>query len=270
MKPIYKYLAGAVRMAKKLAAVDEDVQRSELLAITDFLLEFDVEEEDLKEILDYSDLMDDLEAVDLITKLNDDSRRMISKLLLDVACADEELPDEEKELYFRIRNVCRLPDPDESEEEETVVEEPAGETEEEEPEVIPAFILVKYNGLTSLRQSENTKWSDLRPEIASWIDADRIEIVRYTPSLTELTKQLDLNNLHLVLIVDRDGSLSEGVGDNMPATLLYGAGYPIFGHALIALESDDDYEIEGIRTQSLINDIFAAVDKAVGGLLRTE
>ena len=270
MEPIYKCIAGAVRMAKKLAAVDRDAQRSELLAMMDFLKQFDVDDQGIDEILDYSDRMDDLEAVDLITKLDDGGKRMISKLLVKVACADEELPGEERELYFRIMNVCRLPDPNAPEEEETVAEEPAGETEEEEPEVIPAFILVKFNGMTSLRQSENTKWTDLRPEIVSWLEADRVEIVRFTPRLTELTRQLNLNNRHLVLIVDRDGSLSEDVGDNMPATLLYGAGYPLFGHALIALETDDDYEIEGIRTQSLIDEIYAAVNQAVGGLLRTK
>ena len=266
MESNYKYLAAAIRMAKKLAAVDRDVQRSELHKMTEFLLQFDVDKEAVEDILYYSDVMDDLEAVDLITKLDEKSKRMVSELLVKVACADEELPDEERELYFRILNVCRLPDPNAPEEEETEVEEPA----REEPEVIPAFILVKYDGLTSLRQSENTRWADLRPEIASWLEADRVEIVRFTPRLTDLTRQLNLNNCHLVLIVDRDGSLSEDVGDNMPATLLYGASYPLFGHALIALETDDDYKIEGIRTQSLIDEIYIAVNQAVGGLLRTE
>lgn len=261
-------------MAKKLSAVDRDVQRSELLAITDFLKKFNVEEAAIDEILDYSDLMDDLEAVDLITKLDDGSKRMISKLLVEVACADEELPDEERELYFRIMNVCRLPDPNAPEEEETVaeepVEEPEEEADEEEPEVIPAFILVKYNGLTSLRQSEKLRWADLRTDIASWLEADRVEIVRYTQRLNDLTRQLNLNGRHLVLLVDRNGSLSEESGDNMLATILYGGGYSLYGHALIGLETDDDYTIEGIRTQSLINEIFAAVDRAVGRILRTE
>ena len=144
-------------------------------------------------------------------------------------------------------------------------EAPAGE-----PEVIPAFILVKYNGLTSLRQSEKLRWADLRTDIASWLEADRVEIVRYTQCLNDLTRQLNLNGRHLVLLVDRNGSLCEESGDNMPATILYGGGYPLYGHALIGLETDDDYTIEGIRTQSLINEVFAAVDQAVGGLLRTE
>ena len=265
MEYMYKCLAGAVRMAKKLAAVDRDVQRSELLEISKFLQLFDVDEETLDDILDYSDVMDDLEAVDLITQLDDDGKRMVSKLLVKVACADGELPDEERELYFRILNICRLPDPNAPEKEETVAEEPAGDTE-----VIPAFLLVEYNGMTSVRQSENLRWADLRTDIASWLEADRVEIVRYTQRLNDLTRQLNLNGRHLVLMVDRNGSLSEDSGDNMTATLLYGGGYPLYGHALIGLETDDDYTIEGIRTQSLINEVFAAVDQAVGGLLRTE
>lgn len=265
MEYMYKCLAGAVRMAKKLAAVDRDVQRSELLEISKFLQLFDVDEETLDDILDYSDVMDDLEAVDLITQLDEDGKRMVSKLLVKVACADGELPDEERELYFRILNICRLHDPNAPEEEEPVAEEPAGDTE-----VIPAFLLVEYNGLTSVRQSENLRWADLRTDIASWLEADRVEIVRYTQRLNDLTRQLNLNGRHLVLMVDRNGSLSEDSGDNMTATLLYGGGYPLYGHALIGLETDDDYTIEGIRTQSLINEVFAAVDQAVGGLLRVE
>ena len=138
------------------------------------------------------------------------------------------------------------------------------------PEVIPAFILVKDTGLTSLRQSENLDWGTLGPEIASWLETKRVEVVRYTGPLNELTGQLGLYRHHLVFLVARDGGSDESLGDNMPATLLYGAGYPIYGHALFCLETDDDYTIEGFRTRSQVGEAIVAINEAVDGLLRVE
>jgi hypothetical protein len=57
------------------------------------------------------------------------------------------------------------------------------------------------------------------------------------------------------------------VGDNMTATLLYGGDYELFGNIIIALETDDGYEIEGFKMQSHLDKAFLAVDEAVGGLL---
>ena len=102
------------------------------------------------------------------------------------------------------------------------------------------------------------------------IGADRLEVVRYTKPLNELSKALQLNERHLVFITDRNGGLKDNTGDNMPATMLYGAGYPIYGHVVFALETDNGYTIEGIRTISLAKEVFAAIYHATDGLLTIE
>ena len=56
----------------------------------------------------------------------------------------------------------------------------------------------------------------------------------------------------------------------MPGTLLYGGGYPIYGNIVIALETDNGYEIEGFITQHILDMAFEEVNKAVDGLIRME
>ena len=85
----------------------------------------------------------------------------------------------------------------------------------------------------------------------------------------DISEQLHLRGRHLVFMVARNGYVN-AVGDNMPATLLYGGGYPIMGNIVFALETDKGYEIEGITSRNLIAEILGAIDTAVGGLLRTE
>ena len=58
------------------------------------------------------------------------------------------------------------------------------------------------------------------------------------------------------------------VGDNMPATILYGAGVPLYGNIVFALETDEDYEIEGFRTLGLFNEAMRAINEAVDGLIQ--
>ena len=129
--------------------------------------------------------------------------------------------------------------------------------------------MVNFDGTTVLQQSENEDWDTLGKELSEWIGANgRVEVVRYTSALNALSEQLQLNKRHLVFMVARNGYVDE-VGDNMPATLLYGGG-PIYGNVVFALETDKGYEIEGITSKSLLTEVFEAVNNAVDGLLRVE
>ena len=137
--------------------------------------------------------------------------------------------------------------------------------------IIPAFLVVNFYGITSLQQSENEEWSSLGDEIAKWIESPTgVQVVRFTAPLNALSKKLRLNERHLVFLMARNGYGDMTVGDNMPATLLYGGGYPLYGNIVIALETDNGYEIEGICSRKLLDEVFAAVNEAVDGLLRVE
>ena len=117
-------------------------------------------------------------------------------------------------------------------------------------------------------QSENIEWNDLGPELAEAIGADRVEVVRYTASLNELSRSLGLKGCHLVFLVDRNGYMKADPHDNMTGTLLYGGRAEVIGDIMIALETDGDYEIKGTDSRMRMLMLMRAVDDASGGLLR--
>ena len=261
-------LAAIYRVAKHLIFADDTPKDEEIQPLFDFFQTFPaVDKELLNKIMGTGEEMDDTRALILIKGLDDDGKQQISNLFAKIICADNELTDKEKELFFKVKDLCELPDPqDDSGEEEPEAEEPA----EDEEEIIPAFLVANFYGIVSIKQSENEDWNTLGDEIASWMGCDRVEVVRYTPALNALTEKLRLNERHLVFMVARNGYGDKTVGDNMTATILYGGGYPIYGNIVFALETDSGYEIEGFRTRSLLNEMFEAVNEAVDGLLRTE
>jgi hypothetical protein len=278
---LFKRFAAVVRLASHLSDADNEMTDDELSVILGFLNQINnVDETLMSDIIKYGyNQLDDDDAVKLIYSLDDGSKQIVSNLFARVICKDNKLTVKESQLYDKYCELCKLPNP----QPEEVIDEGQGEiiieeeetprtniTIDEDKEITPLFLLVKYNGRTSLHPIESTGWNDLGPQIASLIGADRLEVVRYTKPLNELSKALQLNERHLVFITDRNGGLKDNTGDNMPATMLYGAGYPIYGHVVFALETDNGYTIEGIRTISLAKEVFAAIYHATDGLLTIE
>ena len=250
-------LAAIFNLAKELIATDGEVKQEELRILWDFFQTFgEMNSSVLGFIMSTGDKMSFEEACSNIEGLDDGAKQQISNLFAKIVCADGELTEDEEDLYSDIVERCGLPDPE-------VAEEP-------EDAITPAFILVNYNGIASLKQSEHEDWNTLGDEIASWMGCDRVEVVRYTPALNAISEKLNLNDRHIVFMVARNGYGDKTVGDNMPGTLLYGGGYPIYGNIVIALETDNGYIIKGFPTQRLFNNAFAAVNEAVDGLIRTE
>ena len=258
-------LAAILNIAKQFAFSDGEVKDEELKPIFDFFQTFpDIDKETLDVIIAQSDKISDIRSLYLIRELDEDGKQQMSDLFAKIVCADGYLEDDEKSLFFQVRDLCGLPDPNPAEESES-----DAQPEQEDDSIIPAFIVATYQGIASVKQSEHEDWETLGGELAEWIGADRGEIVRYTPALNAISGKLRLNERHLVFMVDRNGANSTA-GDNMPATLLYGRGYPIYGNIVFALETDKGYEIEGFITKSLLNEAYAAINEAVDGLLRIE
>jgi len=254
-------LAAIFNLAKELSTSDGEVKEEELRILWDFFQTFgEMNSSVLGFIMSTGDKMSFEEACSNIAGLDDGAKQQISNLFAKIVCADGDLTEDERDLYCQIGELCGLPGP-----------ETAGETEEApEDAIIPAFILVNYYGIATIKQSEHEDWNTLGDEIASWMGCDRVEVVRYTPALNAISEKLNLNARHIVFMVARNGYGDKTVGDNMPGTLLYGGGYPIYGNIVIALETDNGYEIEGFITQHILNMAFEEVNKAVDGLIRME
>lgn len=282
----FETLAAIVHLGMELGVVDGEMSNSEAHKILEFLETFnDMDDDTRREICEYAEEMSTDRCRELIMALDDDAKQELSNFLAKVVLADGKLTEEEKTGFFTFKYAFGLPDPEDDSEEDDDEEDDDEEDEDEEYEdedeeyeeddddddddIIPAFIVVNYDGMTSVQQSENEDWATLGGELSQWIGADgRVEVVRYTSALNALSEQLQLNKRHLVFMVARNGYVDE-VGDNMPATLLYGGG-PIYGNVVFALETDKGYEIEGITSKSLLTEVFEAVNNAVDGLLRVE
>lgn len=256
------------RLSKYFVFADGEMTDAEIRPLYDFIQTFPaIDKEMMDKIMARADVMTDDEAIAEIRKLDDDGKQQVSDLFARIVLADDEVTDNEKDIFFKVRDLCGLPDPGKGSDEEEPAEEEAAA---EDDSIIPAFILANFYGVVSIHQSEHEDWNTLGDEIASWMGCDRVEVVRYTQPLNALTEELRLNGRHLVFMVARNGYGDKTVGDNMTATLLYGGGYPIYGNIVFALETDQGYEIEGFRTKSLLNETFEKVNNAVDGLLRTE
>lgn len=280
MKVTFEELAAIYRLANHLAQVDGNLADEEVESMVDFIKDFGLDMETFKKLVSYGlEQMGDREAISLVAGLDAEGKQKVANLFAKVVCSDQDLTDNEKSLYFQISDYCGLPDPEteeaaEEEEEEPEPEaQPAPSREPEQPadeddEIVPAFLVASYQGIASVRQCEHEDWNNLGPEVASWIHARTVDVVRFTPRLNALTEKLRLNNRHLVFMLSRSSDAT--LGDNMTGTILYGSGYEIMGDIVFALETDKGYEIEGFRTKSLLNEVFQYVNEAVDGLLRVQ
>ena len=274
MTVTFETLSAIYRIAKYFVYADGDMTEDEIKPMFDFFQTFpDIDKEKLDFIMDSGEKMTDARAIELISGLDADGKQQMANLFAKIICADGNLTDDEKRLYFRVRDLCDLPDPQSDESAEESGQAPAAApapapAPEEDDSIVPAFIVVTYQGFCSFEQSPNGDWSTLGGELADWIGADGVEIVRYTPALNALSEKLRLNQRHLVFMVARNGYGDKTVGDNMPATILYGRGYPLYGNIVFALETDQGYEIEGFITKKLLLETANAINEAVDGLLR--
>ena len=261
-------LAAIWRICKYLFNADGSVTDDELVPVIDFLKSFsEMTDAIFDQIARDSEEMTDEEAVRLLNQLDEPAKQQLANLFFEIVCADGELHEREKALYVMVSEACNLPNPcPECSEEEEPAE--SAESADDDDEVVPGFIIIRFDGITSIRQSTQEEWTALEAELAGWIGGKRVEIVRFTKPLNALTERLNLNKRHLVFMLPRGGTGT--AGDNMPASLLYGGGYPIFGNIAIALETDDEYDIEGITSRKLMGEALDAINAAVDGLLRCE
>jgi len=264
-----------VKMGCELGEADGLASEKEASVILSLLRRIkDISDDEIERIVNGINDMDVNTAMYRIASFDEESKQMVSDFFADIILQDD-LTEEEKDLFKAIVDYAHLPLPEfcrESEEDEQEVAEEAEEevNNEDNEGDLSSFLIVKTSGLVKILKTDITEWDELESLIASKIGARRVEIVRYTKPLNAITKKLNLDGRHLVFMVDRNGNNNSDLEDNMPATLLYGAGYPIYGDIVFAIETDEDYTIEGFFSTELLQEAFNYIDDAVDGLLRIE
>ena len=259
-------LAAICKLAIAFCTTDGEGSDLETDTIYDFLSGFEgVTPEIAGQVIRQASEMEAREAFVRTICLAEEDKERVSNFFADIICADAQLTPEEEEYYHKVCITCGLPDILE----ERIIRDESPEAapaEVEDTEIYPSFVVIDFRGNATYRWVEQEDWDTLHDEMCTWIQANQIEVVRYTKPLNALSKQLELVGKHLVFLTSRNG-FTVTVGDNMTATLLYGGDYELFGNIIIALETDDGYEIEGFKMQSHLDKAFLAVDEAVGGLL---
>lgn len=263
MKMQFKHLAAIYHLGKKLENIDGTPDEARLQHLRDYIDRYELPEEGMTALKALADEMEDLRALLLVKDLDRDDKLTLTHLFANIVCTDDKLTDLGRDCVTEIVLTCNLPIPGAEDSWQEVSNE---NIQKPDDPIVPAFLLVRTDGLVARKESENESWSTLGKDIAEWIGASRVEVVRFTAPLNELSERLRLKGCHLVFLVDANGRAA-GKGDNMTGTILYGSGYEIIGDIVLALETDEGYRLEGVRSSDLLNEILNLVNDKVDYLL---
>lgn len=251
------HFAAICRLGQKLENIDGPPGEARQKVLRDFIDSYEFPARILSDLKVLTAGLTDEESLALISELDKDDKLKVIYLFVNIVCGDGNLTEKGRDAVSEIVLACKLPVPGAEEQVVEIVETP------------PRFLLIKPGGYVLMVETESEDWDKLGKTIANCLEVQRVEVVRYTEPLNQLTRQLHLENYHLVFLTDAYGQTS-GAGDNMPATLLYGGSWEIYGNIMIALETDQDYRIEGFHTENLFFEAFEAINTKVGNLLRVE
>ena len=260
MKVTRELLAAIYKIGSCIVTADGQIKREAVSPLTDFYYSINGFNDDAMQIVvDCANNQMSIEqAVELVANMDVDTKQKVVNVYADIVRADGDITENEITMFNGAIKLCGLPQPT-----TPLVDDP-------DDVISPTFIIAQTNGFARPFQSEAKDWQQLDADLGEQIGAERLEVVRYTAPLNELSKRVGLVGCHLVFLVDRNGYAKEDIGDNMTGTILYGSGAEIRGDIIFALETDKGYELKGVESMVLLDNIYYAVNDAVGNLLRLE
>lgn len=260
MKVTIELLAAIYKIGSCIVTADGQIKREAVSPLTDFYYSINGFNDDaMQMVVDCANNQMSIEqAVELVANMDVDAKQKVVNVYADIVRADGDITENEITMFNGAIKLCGLPQPT-----TPLVDNP-------DDVISPTFIIAQTNGLARPFQSEAEDWQQLDADLGEQIGAERLEVVRYTAPLNELSKRVGLVGCHLVFLVDRNGYAKEDIGDNMTGTILYGSGAEIRGDIIFALETDNGYKLKGIESMVLLDNIYYAVNDAVGNLLRLE
>lgn len=260
MKVTIELLAAIYKIGSCIVTADGQIKREAVSPLTDFYYSINGFNDDaMQMVVDCANNQMSIEqAVELVANMDVDAKQKVVNVYADIVRADGDITENEITMFNGAIKLCGLPQPT-----TPLVDDP-------DDVISPTFIIAQTNGLARPFQSEAEDWQQLDADLGEQIGAERLEVVRYTAPLNELSKRVGLVGCHLVFLVDRNGYAKEDIGDNMTGTILYGSGAEIRGDIIFALETDNGYKLKGVESMVLLDNIYYAVNDAVGNLLRLE
>ncbi len=253
-------MAAIYKIGSCIVTADGQIKREAVSPLTDFYYSINGFNDDaMQMVVDCANNQMSIEqAVELVANMDVDAKQKVVNVYADIVRADGDITENEITMFNGAIKLCGLPQPT------------TPLVDDTDDVISPTFIIAQTNGLARPFQSEAEDWQQLDADLGEQIGAERLEVVRYTAPLNELSKRVGLVGCHLVFLVDRNGYAKEDIGDNMTGTILYGSGAEIRGDIIFALETDKGYELKGVESMVLLDNIYYAVNGAVGNLLRLE
>ena len=233
MKVTIELLAAIYKIGSCIVTADGQIKREAVSPLTDFYYSINGFNDDaMQMVVDCANNQMSIEqAVELVANMDVDAKQKVVNVYADIVRADGDITENEITMFNGAIKLCGLPQPT-----TPLVDDP-------DDTIAPTFIIAQTNGLARPFQSEAEDWQQLDADLGEQIGAERLEVVRYTAPLNELSKRVGLVGCHLVFLVDRNGYAKEDIGDNMTGTILYGSGAEIRGDIIFALETDKGYEL---------------------------
>ncbi len=131
-------------------------------------------------------------------------------------------------------------------------------------EIFPTVLVIYPSGYTEFIQT------DVNPvilnELGLLIDAEELERVHFSDTLSQITKDCSLNK-NVVMYFDRDYAIKD-LEENLVATILNDEDLEVMGAVIIVLE-DSEFNTYAFDTEEDIENVFEAIDELTG-LLRRE
>ena len=250
----YDELTAIIHLAAHIANADGQFTEDEMANLLGYLTEiynFEGQEDLLKSYLVDANNMDTGTAVELLGGVGDVEKQFASNMFVKVIAADGNADESEKELYFKLMDICSLPD-------HNLTANP------EASAITPIFPVIHYKNVFNLYLDGEVLYpqiaEDTRNKIFELFDAETLSFWRNSSGLNFLNDKLKQDGKYLIMIFNKDNNIPNKIG-----TLL-ADNEPVNGPILFAWE-DDKKMLYGFESKEDVKYLLELLDSITEGML---
>ena len=254
LKLSYDELTAIIHLAAQIGTADGQFTDEELIGLVGYLtdvFDFEGQEDLLKSYLKDASNMDSGTAIELLSGVGDAEKQFASNLFVKVIAADGNADEAEKELYFKLMDICSLPD-------HNLTANP------EASAITPIFPVIHYKNVFNLYLDGEVLYpqiaEDTRNKVFELFDAETLSFWRNSSGLNFLNDKLKLDGKYLIMIFNKDNNIPNKIG-----TLL-ADNEPVNGPILFAWE-DDKKMLYGFESKEDVKYLLELLDSITEGML---
>lgn len=254
LKLSYDELTAIIHLAARLAYADgqfSDEEMNGLVGYLTYIYNFEGQEDLLKSYWEDASKMDTGDAIKLLQGVGDLEKQFASNMFVKVIAADGNIDESEKELYFKLMDICSLPTHNLT-------------AEAEAPAITPIFPAIHYKNVFNLYLDGEVLYpqiaEDTRNKIFELFEAETLSFWRNSAGLNFLNDKLKQDGKSLIMIFKKDNTIPNKIG-----TLL-ADNDPVNGPILFAWE-DDKKMLYGFESKEDVKYLLELLDSITEGML---